>query len=91
MSFYCSSSSQWLDDTLEAMRLIMPDLLAHERAIAGKKWFEYRFMTPFAATRHFASLYSQGFKAHIRSTGDRDEAEVRQGLGCGFFSSPMLR
>lgn len=88
MSFYCSSSSQWLDDTLEAMRLIMPDLLAHERAIAGKKWFEYRFMTPLAATQHFASLYSQGFKAHIRSTGDRDEAEVRQGLGLRLFLKP---
>ncbi len=88
MPFYCNSSAQWLDDTLEAMRLVMPDVLARERVIANKKWFEYRFMTPIAASRHFASLYSQGFKAYVRFNGDCDEAEVRQGLGTRLFLKP---
>ncbi|MGR9385183.1 hypothetical protein [Rhizobium leguminosarum] len=78
MSFYSNSSSQRLDDTLEAMRLVMPDVLEREREVANKKWFAYRFMTPLAATKHFASLYSKGFKAYIRFNGDRDEAELRQ-------------
>ena len=88
MTFYCNSSAQWLDDTLEAMRLIMPDVLAREREVANKKWFEYRFMTPTTASRHFASLYSKGFKAYVRFNGDRDEAEVRQGLGTRLFLKP---
>lgn len=88
MPFYSNSSAEWLNDTLEAMRLVMPDVLAREREIASKKWFEYRFMTPITATRHFASLYSQGFKSYIRFNGDRDEAEVRQGLGARLFLKP---
>ncbi|TAZ67168.1 hypothetical protein [Rhizobium ruizarguesonis] len=88
MSFYSNSSSQRLDDTLEAMRLVMPDVLEREREVANKKWFAYRFMTPLAATKHFASLYSKGFKAYIRFNRDRDEAELRQGLGSRIFQKP---
>lgn len=88
MSFYSNSSSQRLDDTLEAMRLVMPDVLQREREVANKKWFAYRFMTPLAATRHFATLYSKGFKAYIRFNRDRDEAELRQGLGSRIFQKP---
>ncbi|MBD9497305.1 hypothetical protein [Ensifer sp. ENS01] len=87
MSFYSNSSGQWLDDTLEAMRLIMPDVLERERDVASKKWFAYRFMTPLAATKHFASLYGKGFKAYIRFNRDRDEAELREGLGARIFDS----
>lgn len=85
MSFYSNSSSQWLDDTLEMMQLVMPDVMEREREVASKKWFAYRFMTPLAATKHFADLYSKGFKAYIRFNGDRDEAELRQGLGSRIF------
>ncbi|WP_156877944.1 hypothetical protein [Sinorhizobium americanum] len=66
----------------------MPDLLEREREVADKKWFAYRFMTPLAATKHFAELYSKGFKAYIRFNGDRDEAELRQGLGQKIFREP---
>ncbi len=88
MSLYSNSSGQWLDDTLEAMRLVMPDVLEREREVANKKWFAYRFMTPFASTKHFADLYSKGFKAYIRYNVDRDEAELRQGLGSRVFQKP---
>lgn len=88
MSLYSNSSGQWLDDTLEAMRLVMPDVLEREREVADKKWFAYRFMTPLSATKHFADVYRKGFKAYIRFNGDRDEAELRQGLGHKIFREP---
>ncbi|NTI75993.1 hypothetical protein [Rhizobium rhizogenes] len=88
MSLYSNSSGQWLDDTLEAMRLVMPDVLKCEREVANKKWFAYRFMTPFAATKHFADLYRESFKAYIRYNVDREEAELRQGFGHGIFRAP---
>ncbi|MBX5070500.1 hypothetical protein HJB52_20680 [Rhizobium lentis] len=88
MSFYSKSSNQRLDDTVEAMRLVMPDVLEREREVADKKWFAYRFMTPLGATRHFATLYSKGFKAYMRFNRDRDEAELRQGLGSRIFQRP---
>lgn len=80
MSFYSNSSAQWLDDTLDTMRLVVPDVLEREREVADKKWFAYRFMTPLAATKHFGELYTKGFKAYIRFNRDRGEAELRQGL-----------
>jgi hypothetical protein len=70
------------------MRLVMPDLLEREREVADKKWFAYRFMSPIAATKHFAELYSKAFKAHIRFIRDRDEAQLRQGLGQKIFNKP---
>ncbi|WP_378945728.1 hypothetical protein [Mesorhizobium sp. ANAO-SY3R2] len=88
MSFFMSSSAQWLDDTLDTMCLVMPDVLEREREIAEKKWFAYRFMTPLAATKQFAELYTKGFKAYIRFNRDRDEAELRQGLGQKIFHKP---
>lgn len=88
MSFYSNSSAQRLGDTIEAMWLVMPDVLERERQVADKKWFAYRFMSPLAATKHFAELYSKGFKAYIRFNRDRDEAELRQGLGQNIFHKP---
>lgn len=88
MSFYSNTSAQRLDDIIEAMRLVMPDVLERERQIADKKWFGYRFMSPLAATKHFAELYSKWFKAYIRFNRDREEAELRQGLGHKIFQRP---
>lgn len=88
MSFYSNTLAQRLDDTIEVMRLVMPDVLEREREVAHKKWFAYRFMSPLAATKHFAELYSKGFKAYIRFNRDRDEAELRQGLGQNIFHKP---
>lgn len=88
MSFYSNTSAQRLDDTIEVMRLVMPDVLEREREVAHKKWFAYRFMSPLAATKHFAELYSKGFKAYIRFNRDRDEAELSQGLGQNIFHKP---
>jgi hypothetical protein len=88
MSSYSNSSAERLDDTIEAMRLVMPDVLEREREVADKKWFAYRFMSPLAATKHFAELYRKGFKAYIRFNRDHDEAELRQGLGQKIFHKP---
>lgn len=88
MSFYSNSSAQWLDDTLDTMRLVVPDVLEREREVADKKWFAYRFMTPLAATKHFGELYTKGFKAYIRFNRDRGEAELRQGLRQKIFHKP---
>jgi len=70
------------------MRLVMPDLLGHERELAHKKWFAYRFMTPLAATKLFAQLYCDGFKAYVRAHKDRDEAERVNGLSPHIFLRP---
>lgn len=85
MSSYLTSSGQWLDETIEAMRLVMPDLLGRERELAHKKWFAYRFMTPLAATQLFAELYRVGLKAYVRAHKDRDEADRVNGLSPHIF------
>ncbi|OIS90679.1 hypothetical protein [Brucella cytisi] len=85
---YSPSTQRRLDDTVEAMRLLQPKVLAHERQVAHKKWYGYRFMTPLAATRYFATLYREGFKSYVRRHKDREEAERCHGLTPGIFQKP---
>ena len=85
---YSLSTQHRLDDTVEAMRLASPEVLAHERQVAHTKWYGYRFMTPLAATRYFAKLYREGFKSYVSRHKDREEAERCHGLTPGIFQKP---
>lgn len=85
---YSLSTQHRLDDTVEAMRLVSPEVLAHERQVAHTKWYGYRFMTPLAATRYFAKLYREGFKSYASRHKDREEAERCHGLTPGIFQKP---
>jgi hypothetical protein len=73
MSLYPENPEQWRYYTINACRFIPPHLLAAERDLMTKKWFGYRFATPWQATQHFADLYREGFKNYtgIIVTGKR--------------------
>lgn len=42
-----------------AAGLVSPDILAAERELYSKKWFEYSFMSPYEATDLFAKAYKE--------------------------------
>lgn len=88
MTFYNVCAADRLADILEASKLIKPDDLADERDVANLKWFRYRFMSPLAATRHFAKLYTAGLRAHVRRHYDAQLAERVSGLSANIFSGP---
>ena len=75
-------------DATKACKLIMPDVLAKEREVARNKFYEYQFMSPLAATQHFAELYSQKAKAFARMHQDIETAEKVRGMGHNLFSKP---
>lgn len=75
-------------DIIKAQKLIMPDVLAKERDIAHSKFYGYRFMSPLAATQHFAGLYSQKAKAFSRMNQDIETAAKVHGIGYNIFSKP---
>lgn len=76
------------NDTIESFRLVMPSVLEGEREAAHSKWYGYRFMTPYEATKLFAKLYRVGFKNYIRREVDSNLAERVQGLGTRIFGRP---
>lgn len=92
MPAFSISDNERLTDNIETMRLIMPDVLEVEREVAHEKWFAYRFMSPLAATKLFASLYRQGFRNFIEQHRDREEGQRSAGLSFSLFdqSGPQL-
>lgn len=88
MPAYSVSDNERLSDCVEAMRLIMPDVLEVEHELAHEKWFAYRFMSPMAATQLFASLYRLRFRRFVAEHKDRDEAERSVGLSFSLFDAP---
>lgn len=88
MPAYSVSEDERFAENINTMRLIMPDVLAIERELAHEKWFAYRFMSPLAATRLFASLYRQRFRKFIERHRDRNEAQRSVGLSFSLFDRP---
>ncbi len=86
MTLYATDANQWRDDTIRTCRFIPPHLLAAERDLMPKKWFAYRFATPWQATQHFADLYREGFRNYNRYHRDREAAETCKGLPLRIFS-----
>lgn len=88
MQFYNSRAIERQAEIMETLRLIHSDHLARERSLASTKWYRYRFMSPFAATRHFAELYRERVRAHVRRHYDVERADKVQGLSQNIFSNP---
>jgi len=82
------SSQSWHRDTVEMSRLIMPDVIERERELAHSKWFPYRFISPLRATKHFADLYRDGYKAYVRANVDAETSEKVKGLSLQIFNKP---
>jgi hypothetical protein len=62
---------------------IAGERLAEERYLYTTKWFDYRFLSPLAATELFASEYQKIFRRTWEATFDREEAAKKQGLRKG--------
>lgn len=75
-------------DSITALRLIMPDVLARERERAHTKWYGYRFTSPLEATKLFANLYRKGFQRYIRTNRDIHDADAAQGLSSRLLGAP---
>lgn len=88
MQFYNSRAIERQAEIMETLRLIHSDHLARERSLANTKWYRYRFMSPLAATRHFAELYRERVRAHVRRHYDVERADKVQGLSQSIFSNP---
>ncbi|WP_018425762.1 hypothetical protein [Hoeflea sp. 108] len=57
--------------------------LQRERYLATTKWFDYRFISPWEATRLFAEKYREAFRYHFRANVDIEGADVVRGLALG--------
>lgn len=88
MSFYNIQTMNRRADIMQSLKIISKDDLKREREIAQKKWFAYRFMSPLAATKHFADVYRKGVKAYVNEHEDRDLSERVQGLALNIFAKP---
>lgn len=88
MSEHSRIAEDLRNDLINSRRLIMPEILAKERELIQKKWFAYRFMTPLAATKLFAELYTQGLKRYVRAHRDIEESKKVTGLSRSIFDSP---
>ena len=86
MPLYNASETERLTENVQAIRTIMPDVLARERELANSKWFAYRFMSPLEATKLFADLYRNGVKAYVRAHRDIKEVEKANGIAKNIFS-----
>lgn len=69
-----------------ASKLVGKDL-AKERDLYTTKWFDYRFMSPYAATEVFEREYQKIFRLKWAATFDREEAEKKRGLRSGGISA----
>jgi len=88
MSFFHSSATERLADTIGAIKLMAPVHLERERELAHCKWFGYRFMSPLAATKHLAELYRRGVQRYARYHQDIDLAASVRGLSHHVFAKP---
>jgi hypothetical protein len=51
-----------------------------ERSLYGRKWFDYRFLSPIAATTRFYDLYQDVYRWKYATTIDTLEAEKKTGV-----------
>jgi hypothetical protein len=67
-------------NALTAMRIAQP-LIESERELMGRKWFDYRFMTPMDATDYFITEYGHAFRDYWDRHIDRNEGRLKIGVG----------
>lgn len=68
-------------DSLMAAMHISSALLSAERMLATTKWFDYRFLTPMAATQRFADIFREQYKQKYAQYFDVAESEYKRGIG----------
>lgn len=74
-------------EDLAIMRtLIHSNDFAVERELVATKWFEYRFMSPLAATELFAAKYVEGVRRYVRAEVDVELATKVRGIPAGLPS-----
>lgn len=88
MAFYNSTATERLADTILTLRVIMPKDLERESVLVDVKWFGYRFMSPLAATKHFAEVYREGVRRYTRTHGDIELSDRVSGLSLNVFAEP---
>ncbi|RWI35443.1 hypothetical protein [Mesorhizobium sp.] len=63
-----------LEDDIQAWNFISKSVLAHEMDLFGKKWFDYRQLTPMQATRVYIDQYGEIYRRHFAANYDRERA-----------------
>jgi hypothetical protein len=69
-----------LEEIMHAKQLIDEKLLRREGDLMMTKWFDYRFMSPWSATWHFADIYREQLKAYLRANVDLGLSKVSRGI-----------
>lgn len=67
-------------ETLEATAIFSKLDREKERNLYGRKWFDYRFLSPIAATAHFYVLYQDVYRWKYAASIDTLEAEKKTGV-----------
>ena len=86
--YYSPTEVQRFSDAIKTMQLIKQNDLFPEQELSFTKWFGYRFMSPLAATRHFARVYKEKLKLYVRRYQDVETAEHVRGLAPDIFFKP---
>lgn len=68
--------------------IIRPEDFERERELHATKWFDYRFISPVAATHAFAVAYQAAFKANWAKHEDQAESMRVRGLSLGWRTDP---
>ncbi|MBK1669258.1 hypothetical protein CKO28_14570 [Rhodovibrio sodomensis] len=67
-------------ENLEALRSVTERDRSLEADLTTMKWFDYRYLTPAAATRLFAATYTDCYRRIWREQFDKDEAALKRPL-----------
>lgn len=66
---------QWIAEQAQAVTLVDRKCLAEENLLMILKWPAYRFITPLAATKLFATEYATAYKNCLRTNADIEVAK----------------
>ena len=86
MSTDPAKAQKRLADLATMRSLIDSKDFAMERELMATKWFEYRFMSPLAATELFAAKYTEGLQRYVRANFDIELAKRVRGIPAGLPS-----
>lgn len=74
-------------DLIEMLTHFSSSSLAYERHLLETKWFDYRFMSPVAATKLFLSKYQEIFRRKFRQELDMERAGSVSGVDLKRFEN----
>ena len=86
MSTDPAKAKKRLADLAIMRTLIHSKDFAVERELMATKWFEYRFMSPLAATELFAAKYTEGLQSYVRANFDVELSAKVRGVPAGLPS-----